>query len=62
MSEKPQSVKPTRKVTATAIAGAVTTLIISLITRRFGIELSIEESNAILLIVSFWAGYLTPNP
>lgn len=51
---------PTRKVSVGAVAGAVSILLV-LILRRFGIELTVEESQAVTLVLSFVAGYAMPE-
>ncbi len=50
---------PTRKVTAGALAGAVTTILIAVLGRS-GISLSNEVAVAITTVVTFVASYFIP--
>lgn len=52
--------KPTRKVTAGALAGALTVLIVYL-AGLFGLEVPTEASSALTLLLSFLASYVTPS-
>ena len=54
--------KPDRKITAGALAGAMT-VIFAWILREFAqIQMPAEVSSAVTLIVYFLVGYIVPNP
>ena len=51
---------PTQKMTAVGISGAVTLVVIWLVS-QFGVDLPAEVASALTIIISFVAGYLTPE-
>lgn len=54
--------KPDRKITASALAGA-TTVVFAWMLREFsGVEMPAEVASAVTVIVSFLVGYVVPNP
>jgi hypothetical protein len=52
---------PTRKMTAVGLAGALTTIIITVSRDAIGYEMSADLASAITTIISFVSGYLTKN-
>lgn len=52
---------PTRKVAAGGIAGAITTVIISICKDGFGYVMSPDLASAVTTIVGFVAAYLVPE-
>lgn len=52
---------PTSKLTAAALAGALTTIIMTEVQRRFGVTIDGNEGAAITTVLMFIAGYLTPH-
>jgi hypothetical protein len=52
---------PTRKMAAVGVAGALTTVIITISRDVIGYEMSADLASAITTIITFVAGYLTPN-
>ncbi len=52
---------PTRKMTAVGLAGALTTVIITISRDVIGYEMTADLASAITTIITFAAGYLTPN-
>ena len=50
------SAKPTRKVAATGISGACVTLLLWG-AKQAGVDLNVETATALVLVVSFGAGY-----
>lgn len=52
---------PSRKVTASALAGALTTLILLGLRHFCHVELSAEEGAAITTVLTAVAGYVTPH-
>jgi putative flippase GtrA len=53
---------PTRKVAAGGIAGAITTVIISICKDAIGYEMSPDLAAAVTTLVSFAVSYFVPNP
>jgi hypothetical protein len=51
---------PTRKVGAGALAAAVSILVV-MVLRRYGVTLSVEESQAVTMVLSFATSYLVPD-
>lgn len=51
---------PSRKVGAGAAAAAVSILVV-MVLRRYGITLSVEESQAVTAVLSFLASYVMPD-
>jgi len=52
---------PMRKITAVGVAGALTTVIITISRDAIGYEMSADLSAAVTTIITFLAGYFTPN-
>lgn len=52
---------PTRKMTAVGLAGALTTIIITISRDAIGYEMSADLASAITTIISFMSGYLTKS-
>jgi hypothetical protein len=52
---------PTPKAASAGIAGAVTYIIIRILTRGFHFEITAEDGAAITTIVAFIAAYLAPR-
>ena len=50
--------KPTRKVAATGIAGAITIVLVYTVQSLFNVEIPAEVSSAITLLISFASGYI----
>jgi hypothetical protein len=57
---KSKTVWPTQKISAVALAGAVSTLIVWSVTEFSGRPVTPEVASAITTIVTFAAGYITP--
>jgi len=53
--------KPTRKMTAVGLAGALTTIIITISRDAIGYEMSADLASALTTIISFGSGYLTKS-
>lgn len=56
-----QNSAPTRKVGVGLIAGAMTTVIVSVAKDAFGYSMSPDLAAAVTTIISFLASYFTPN-
>lgn len=52
------SLVPTRKVASVGIGGAVTTLLLAIMSRVWGIELTGVEAGALTTCVGFLLGYM----
>jgi len=52
---------PTRKIGAVGIAGAITTILITISRDAFSYEMTPDLAAAITAIVTFIAGYFMPN-
>lgn len=53
---------PDRKVTAGALAGALTVILAWMLREFAGIEMPAEVSSAVTVLVSFVVAYFVPNP
>lgn len=52
---------PQRKVVAGGVSGAACYLILRVLNEGFGIQLQAEDAVALMTVISFAAGYITPN-
>lgn len=53
--------KPNRKVTTSALAGAITTIVVGIL-RQVGIEFSMEMTSALTTIIMVVVAYFVPEP
>ncbi len=56
----PNSDMPTRKVTATLIAGAIVTILVWALKQYTGTTLTSEVAAALTMLIGFGVGYMTP--
>lgn len=52
---------PTRKVAAGGLAGALTTIVMAVLSRGWGVELTGDEAAAIVTLLSFATAYMVPE-
>jgi putative flippase GtrA len=56
------TLKPTRKVVYGGLAGAVTTIIFTILNEAFGYEPSANLAASITTLITFAVSYFVPNP